>query len=249
MIRSVKPPEKSDSSSTRERTKVKPIQGKTFILGLVGTLVAVIGLVFWAGISGGSRHVPLSKPGVGFSADELTTPAGSAGIRNVAYGEAGAIQKTIVDRKVRDELRQRILAGWATAAEPEVAAAAKAGRFVPAPIANDGGAMDPAYVQEVVRAEFLPMAKTCFEELLSRKKNAKGRVEMRFTIVADEKLGGIIEDVEADHEDGGLADERMTTCMRESMSTLALRPPAHGGSVTVAYPLEFSDEAPNDAAR
>ncbi len=43
---------------------------------------------------------------------------------------------------------------------------------------------------------------------------------MSFTIVADEKLGGIVEDVNVD-SDGGVADDKMTTCMRESMTTLA----------------------------
>ena len=249
MILSVMPPENRDSTPRTESAKVKPIRGKTFIVGLLGTLVLVIGFVFWAGMSGGSRHVPLSKPGVGFSSDEVATASPSAGPLSGFPRDAGALKKSVASRKVRDELRERILAGWANAPEPEVAAAAKAGRFVPAPTAKDGTGMDPAYVQDVVREEFLPMAKACFEELRSRKKNAEGRVEMRFTVVADEKFGGIIEDVEADHRDGGLADERMTTCMRESMSTLAFRAPARGGYVTIVYPFDFLENEPPDAAR
>ena len=111
--------------------------------------------------------------------------------------------------------------------------------------------MDPKYIQEVVRGEFFPMAEKCYEELLTRKKGAKGRIEMSFTIVADEKHGGIVEDVGVD-SDGGVADEKMTTCMRESLSTLAFRPPAHGGYVTVVYPILFSpgddDEEPKGGA-
>jgi hypothetical protein len=201
-------------------------------------------------MTGGSTHVPLSKPGVGFAADDAgpgasgPTVAASAG--SAAGWDGGAIAETIHDRRVRDELRKRILAGWAAEGEPEVAAAAKQGRFAPAPEGPDGGRMDPTYIQEVIRGEFLPMAKKCYEELLTRKKKAKGRVEMSFTIVADAKQGGILEDVEVDHGDGGLADEKMTTCMRESMSTVAFRPPAHGGVVTVVYPIEFSDDDEHD---
>jgi hypothetical protein len=230
-----------------------PVKGKTLILGVLGALVVVVGLLFWAGMTGGSTHVPLSAPGVGFTVDDTgaATPSASATGTGAAAGwDGAALAQTVHDPKVRDELRKRILAGWAAEGEPEVAAAAKQGRFLPAPTGPDGGRMDPKYIQEVVRGEFFPMAEKCYEELLTRKKGGggwppKGRIEMSFTIVADEKLGGILEDVEADHGDGGLADAKMTTCMRESMSTLAFRPPAHGGYVTVVYPFDF---APDDVA-
>ena len=229
-----------------------PVKGKTLILGVLGALVVVVGLLFWAGMTGGSTHVPLSAPGVGFTVDDTgaAATATASAFASAASGawDGGAIAQTVHDPKVRDELRKRILAGWAAEGEPEVAAAAKQGRFLqPAPTGSDGGRMDPNYIQEVVRGEFFPMASKCYEELLTRKKGAKGRVEMSFTIVADEKLGGILEDVEADNKDGGLADEKMTTCMRESMASLAFRPPAHGGYVTVVYPIEFAPDDPAES--
>ena len=75
--------------------------------------------------------------------------------------------------------------------------------------------------------------------------DAGGRVEMSFSIVADEHLGAIVDDVSVGSE-GGVADEKMTTCMRESMSTLSFRPPAHGGVVTVVYPFIFATEDAKD---
>lgn len=256
MMRRVKPAS-TPPSGPRKRPAggPAPVKGKTLILGVLGALVVVVGLLFWAGMTGGSTHVPLSAPGIGFVMDDAGTKAtpgnaeapGANAANGAAAWDGGAIEKTVHDPKVRDELRKRILAGWAAAGEPEVAAAAKQGRFIPAPEGPDGGRMDPKYIQEVVRDEYYPMARKCYEELLTRKKDAKGRVEMSFTIVADEKLGGILEDVEADHGDGGLADEKMTTCMRESMSSLAFRPPAHGGIVTVVYPIEFGPGEDDEA--
>lgn len=223
----------------------KSISGKQLIAGLLLSIVLVAGLLFWAGMTGGSTHIPPSKAGVGFTKDEAgATPDAlvDGGAASAASWEGGAIAATIHDKNVRDQLRQRILAGWAANPDPEVATAAKEGRFVPAPAGEDGGRMDPKYIQEVVRGEFMPMAKKCYEELLTRNKKARGRFEMSFTIVADDKLGGIVEDAEADHGDSGVADEKMTTCMRESMSTLAFRPPAQGGYVTVVYPISFSPD-------
>lgn len=227
----------------------KGVSGNQLIVGLLLSIVLVAGLLFWAGMTGGSTHIPPSKAGVGFTKDEAGAApdaTGDGGTAAAGGWDGGAIAATIHDRKVRDQLRQRILAGWAAEGEPEVAAAARAGRFIPAPTGPDGGRMDPKYIQEVVRGEFMPMAKQCYEELLTRNKKARGRFEMSFTIVADDKLGAIVEDVEADHGDSGVADERMTTCMRESLSTLAFRPPAHGGYVTVVYPILFSPDDDDD---
>lgn len=225
------------------------LSGKRLILGLLGVIAAVAAAIFWIGMSGGSSHVAPSKPGVGFQADDsgVGPGAGSAAAGATAW-DGGAIGKTIIDPRVREELRKRILAGWAEEAPSvEQTEAARAGRFVPAPT-GDGGGMDPKYIQEVVRADFFPMAIKCYDELLTRKDAARGRVEMSFTIVADEKYGGIVEDV-AVASDGGVADERMSTCMRESMSTLAFRPPAHGGYVTVVYPVELAPDAPDEHDR
>jgi hypothetical protein len=235
MMHRVKPP------AERLNREARSVQGKRLLLGLLVGLIFAVSIVFYFGVTGGSTHVPLSKPGVGFSTDPAasSTAATGAAAGGGAVLDAG-ITKTIADRTVRDELRKRILAGWAAADDPAVAAAAKQGRFLPAPTGDGGGAMDPAYIQEVVRNDFFPMARQCYGELLSRK-DAGGRIAMSFTIVADEKLGGIVEDVAVD-SDGGVADEKMTTCMRESMTTLAFRPPAHGGTVTVVYPIEFAND-------
>ena len=82
------------------------------------------------------------------------------------------------------------------------------------------------------------MARKCYEELLARQPDAGGKLEMEFTIVADDELGGMVED--AGIADGSaLGDEKMDTCIRESLTTLAFPPPAHGGVVSIHAPLTF----------
>lgn len=221
----------------------KTVSGKTLIGAVLGALAFVLGVVFWIGATSSSQHVPGAKPGVGFGDPNATaTVSGAASAAPVWDG--GAIEKTLHDRRTRDELRQRILQGWAQG-EGDVAAAARAGKFVPAP-EGDGGGMDPKYIQEVVRGEFFDMAKQCYGDYLSRKPDASGMstVSMKFQIVADEKHGGIIEDLDV-AQDGGL-DEEMQTCMHESFMTISFRPPAHGGTVTVEYPISFSPDEPDE---
>lgn len=81
---------------------VKPVQGKPLILGVLGALLLVVGLVFWIGLSGGSTHVPPSRPGVGFGLDDAGAgPASTGPPKNDeapgAAADAGAVDKTIHD--------------------------------------------------------------------------------------------------------------------------------------------------------
>ena len=87
------------------------------------------------------------------------------------------------------------------------------------------------------------MAKQCYEDLLARHPDAGGRLEMEFTIAGDDKIGGIVEDASI-AKSSSLKDERMETCVRESLMTVSFPPPAHDGVVTVVYPIVFSPDEP-----
>ena len=172
----------------------------------------------------------------------MSSAATTAAPSSVTGYDGGAISGTVADWRVRDELRRRILSGWAQG-EGETAVAARRGSLPPMPSSPDGK-IDPSYIQSVIRADMLPMAQKCYEELLARKPDAGGRVEMVFKIVGDDDLGGIIEEAELDGGvAGALGDAKMETCMRESLLSLAFRPPPKDGWVTVTYPIEL---APGD---
>lgn len=217
------------------------MKGRTVLVVLIGALLLVLGFVFYIGATGGGTSNLPPAPRTDAAPAPTTDQAPADKHAGGDAGAVGAIAKTIRDRKVRDELRQRILAGWAAEGTGEQATAARAGRFVPRPNA-DGTGIDPKYIQEVVRSDLFPMAKQCYGELLARKPDAGGRLEMSFTIAADADLGGIVEDAEVT----GLDDEKMSTCMRESLSTLAFPPPAHDGVVTVKYPIVLSPDGDRD---
>jgi hypothetical protein len=197
------------------------------------------GLVWLARTSRGGE--PTRSPGSVPTEPPSAPPGLRAAAPQAPLYDGGPIARTIADRAVRDDLRRRILAAWAAAADAQPpASSGGASTLIPMPTRPDGN-VDPAYIQSVIREDMLPMARACYEELLSRQPDAGGRVEMSFSIVADEHLGGIVDDVATD---GGLPDairdERMDTCMRESLSTLAFRPPPQGGTVTIVYPIVFS---------
>jgi hypothetical protein len=220
----------------------RKVAGKTLAIGFLVVLVGFVALVFWIGLTGDSHHIPPSAPGIAFTTDPTAVP----GIASAAVGalgvDAGALERTVHDRRTRDEIRRRLLAAWAQG-EGEPAAAARQGRFEPMP-ERDGGGVDPKYIQSVVRGEYMPLAKSCYEELLSRKKDAAGTITAKFSIVGDESVGGIVDDVTID-VDGGLADEGLVTCLRESLLAVAFRPPNKRGMVTVHYPIMMSPDEPD----
>jgi hypothetical protein len=143
--------------------------------------------------------------------------------------------QTLHDRQARDAVRERLVAAWSRAGSTPTATPAA---YAPMPEAPDGG-VDPGYVRERVREDFIPMARQCYDELLARAPDAGGRIVVNFTIVGDEKVGGVID--EASIGDAStLTDERMATCFRESMMSMAFRPPKGAGKVTVEYPFELA---------
>lgn len=206
--------------------------GKKVLLVFFGLLLVAIAFIFWTGATGGGTAG--SRPAASTSA---APPAASV----------PPIAKHVRDRAVRDELRKRILAGWAAGeggGDEETRTAARSGRFVPRPNA-DGRGIDPKYIQEVVREDLFPMASTCYEEFLARKPDAGGSFEMELTIAGDDELGGFVEEAGI-AKTSSLKDEKMETCIRESLLTLAFPPPAHDGVVTVVYPIVFSPEDRDD---
>lgn len=216
----------------------KKIGGKTLAVAFLVILLGLVSVIFWIGLTGKSQHVPRSAPGIAFTV--TPTPLSSSGGGAPAPEDgprASALEHTIHDRRARDEVRQRILDAWSRG-DGETAAAAREGRFVPMPQTAQGN-VDPSYVREVIRSEYVPLAKSCYDELLSRKKDAGGRIVAKFSIVGDEKIGGIVDDVTIEAE-GGLGDEGLRTCLRESLLAVAFRPPPGSGAVTVHYPLTMS---------
>jgi hypothetical protein len=156
--------------------------------------------------------------------------------------------KTRVEaRRARDAMREDILAALrkrdAGVTLPVAMAAAASTRTTSAGHTDDEpphGSYEPSYIQEHFRADMFPLLKSCYEGALTRRPDLAGKLVMKFSIVGDPQVGGIIEQAEfADESD--LKDSDMETCVRESLMTLTFdKPPVGGGLVTVTYPVAFS---------
>ncbi len=88
-----------------------------------------------------------------------------------------------------------------------------------------------------------PLLKQCYASALLTKPQLAGKLVLKFGIVGDPEVGGIVEGAEI-AEESDLKDAEMETCVRESLMTLTFdKPPSGGGYVSVTYPILF---APGD---
>lgn len=159
------------------------------------------------------------------------------------------VDRTVRDRARRDEVRRQIFLAWSRAAAtspPLVEAPAADPLHAPMPTL-DGGAVDPDYLRARIREDFVPMAQQCYDQWTARAPGAPaGRVVADFVILGDERVGGVVDEVnltsgdrDAGADAGVLGDGEFQTCLRESMMAMAFQPPPGRGRLRVRYPFRF----------
>jgi hypothetical protein len=150
-------------------------------------------------------------------------------------------ERRALDRPRADRIRrlaaQRRTTEQARAASgtPEDPKAANAGPQ-PAALTAEEDQRRRDYVQRAVREQYIPVARSCYEELLGRDPKASGTVVMEFAIVGGADAG-VVDRVEL-RDDTTIDDPEFTLCMRESMYSTLFEPPPPGTSeTTVVYPF------------
>jgi hypothetical protein len=102
----------------------------------------------------------------------------------------------------------------------------------------EGEGLSQEYVQAQLERELIPGARSCYNQMLLVDPDYSGSLQLHFTVVADEDLGGVVETV-SPGEDRDIDDERMLGCLEEKMYEVTFDPPETGGTLRVTYPLEF----------
>ncbi len=222
-------------------------------------VMLLAGMALWGQLGG--RTVPNHPPDAGAPAGQRS-PAEKDVRDGVVPPSARPALRTVRDRAVRDEMRQKIFLAWSQGAPPNGASPAPAAPAAPDPLhapmpTLDGGAVDPEYLRARIREDFLPMAQQCFDQWQTRAADAggatAGQVVADLVIVGDERVGGVVDEVTLDSEgrDAGpdaavLGDGEFQTCLRESMMAMAFQPPPGRGSLRVRYPFRFAPDPPAD---
>ena len=165
-----------------------------------------------------------------------------------AHGQAPApLGSTVHDRAVRDRIREQIHADprGLPGVSRHAGTLGPGGELGPAP-ASSSPTLDRDYIRQVIREDFAPMAKQCYEHALAENPKLAGKLVVFFTIVGDDKIGGVVESAKID-EGTTIDDAKLQQCFTESMMSIAFKAPPRRGWVTVKYPFMLSpdDEGPD----
>jgi hypothetical protein len=205
-------------------------------------------------VSRGARSVALVA-GQTAEADEkgIETTSALAGHETPAPTNAPAEHAVAtLDRARADHMREELRAlfaktGPAWGAPDPSASVVAAPRYPTMPVlpGNDaGGGVDPKYLQKVVRSDFFPLARQCYDVASTKNPALAGTIELKFRILGDPSIGGVVSEATLG-EGTTIDDPEMQTCMRESMMSITFAAPPHGGEVSVTYPIVFSPEDPD----
>jgi hypothetical protein len=165
-----------------------------------------------------------------------TIPAGTENLSAQPTPLPHSPQNTL-DAKTRAALLATLLSRIEAA--PGARSPDSAGAADPAsPPAAGPGTLSKEYIQEQIR-EIVPLVKQCYEQALAERPDTAGKLVVRFSIVADPELGGLIEQSEILESEEGAANENLSECVRETMYALRLKAPEGGGRVVVTYPFIF----------
>jgi hypothetical protein len=205
-------------------------------LAILGGAALVAGALLLLRRGPAAAHPPVPVP-------DAVPPAAEATAASPSPDEARHLDAAHeAARKARDEKRAQILA----ALQRKSAASAHASARAPANAPPAAGAepphghYDPEYIRHVFREDMFPIMKQCYESALKSHPTLGGRLALKFSIVGDSQVGGVVEDADFT-EDSDLKDDEMRTCVRESLMALTFdKPPSGGGKVTVTYPVLFS---------
>jgi hypothetical protein len=185
-------------------------------IGLVALLLlGALAVGIWRWSRSGSAQAPAPAP-----SHRIASPAASA---------------TIVDRKVRDVTRAKILSAFEQKSwvrDPQTAL------WMP-PGATKAQNLDAPYLRDVISKDFFPLATRCYRNALAKTPGLAGKLIVHFTITGDERVGGIVESAEID-DASDIEDQELRDCFRESMLSMTFKPPEQSGYVTVSYPFVLS---------
>jgi hypothetical protein len=187
------------------------------------------------------KQAPNDRPVV-----SVNSGGGAGSIASIAPRQVEHAAGTVVDRKLRDALRARLvppLERQGVERDPHT------GLTIPTGSNGPSHNLSREYLQARIREDFYPLAMACYESALAKRPEQRGKVVVDFMIVGDAKVGGIVDQAKI-NERTDITDAEFTGCIRESMLSMVFAPPDNDGWVTVTYPFEFSpdgdDEAPRD---
>ena len=146
----------------------------------------------------------------------------------------------VLDRAKADAIRARLKALYGeTSAAAETAQNKANSQYPVMPHDPDQNDVLKDYIHQRIKDDYVPLAKSCYENALVKSPALGGRLVMSFRIVGDRRVGGVVDSSEIDPS-STIQDEELATCMKESMMAVSFDAPPDDKPVTVKYPIVLS---------
>ena len=166
---------------------------------------------------------------------------GELGVRAASAQFASADGGPLVDRKRRDELLEVLRAMYGDGAPEVRGASAPNAHQASRSFAREDVDLGK-FIQDRVRTDFMPLGMSCYTAALAKDPALGGKVMIKFRIVGDPDIGGVVDEAEIDRDASTLGDRGFLECLSESMQSVVFEGLPYGGYVTVHYPFEFSPD-------
>lgn len=133
--------------------------------------------------------------------------------------------------KARAELLSKLAAARATATVPGRSSASL--RSLPE--------LSAEYIREQMTA-LLPLEKECYENALEHRPQLAGKLTVRFAIVGEPAVDGLVSESSIDTAASTIDDEGLRECIQETMYGARFPAPRQGGEVHVTYPFVLASD-------
>lgn len=145
----------------------------------------------------------------------------------------------VLDRAKADAIRARLKAIYEAPATSETAQNKSDPQYPVMPHDPDQNDVLKEYIHQRIKDDYVPLAKSCYENALAKSPKLGGRLVMSFRIVGDRRVGGVVDSADIDPS-STLQDDDLNLCMKESMMAVSFDAPPDDKPITVKYPIVLS---------
>jgi hypothetical protein len=104
--------------------------------------------------------------------------------------------------------------------------------------------LDADYIRGRIK-DLIPLVEECYELGLREQPKLEGKLVLKFDIVGEPKLGGVVESIEyVRQNDAGILNQTLEDCLKATVETQTFAAPEKGGKTTVTYPFVFAHDEP-----
>lgn len=220
------------------------VNGRRLLVGGLGVAVVILGLRFWVLNRGSEKLAQAEAPSAGSAPMDPQRRSGVTDDRSSAVAPAAAVvERPAGGRRVAKADVERLRSAIRTALLQAQSARSPVGNSRPeavdGAVKREPATLDREYIRDAVK-NIEPLIQECFA--LGRARDPElqaARVVVQFSIVGNEKLGGVVDESKIDEASSEGTNPLLLQCVRETMYSLELPAPRGQGRVEVTYPFSF----------